>query len=94
MAQRHLIALRSEVREIKVVHDLGDQIVEAFDQRGAGVGITGHAKRFEHQLAELVRGADGGGIEIGERVPQPAAPLVAFGGAAGQQVGDQVVGRP
>ena len=58
VGQHGVVALLPEVGEIQVVDDFGDHVLEAFDQRDAGVAVASHAKRFEHQLAELMRGRD------------------------------------
>ena len=44
--QRRIVALLSEVGQIQIVDDLGDQIVEAFQQRDIGGGVAGHAERL------------------------------------------------
>ena len=68
VAQRRVVFLTPEVREVEVVDDLGDQVVEALLQLDIGGAISNHAKRFQYASAELVRGGDGGRIEVGQRV--------------------------
>ena len=65
----------AEAAEVQVVDDLGHQLVEALDERHPGVGVAGHAEGAQHQLAELVRGRDRGGVEAGQRVAQAVPPL-------------------
>ncbi len=60
-------------REVEVVDDLDDELVERLDQGRAGVGVAGDAERAQHELAELVGGRDGGRVEGGQRVAQPPA---------------------
>ena len=67
--------------EVEVVDDLGDQVGQALHQRDAGVGVTGHAEGLQHQLAELVGGGDGRGVEVGQRVAQPLFPAAPLLGA-------------
>ena len=62
----------AEALEVEVVDDLGDQLVEALDQRDPGVGVAGDAERAQHELAELVGRGDRGGVEAGQRVAQPS----------------------
>ncbi len=69
--QHRIVALLPEVGQIQVVDDLGDQVVEAFQQRDIGGGVAGHAERLQHQLAELVRGGDRRRVETGQRIAQP-----------------------
>ena len=59
--------------EVEVVDHLDDQVVEVLDQRDAGVGVAGDAERAQHQLAELVGGRDGGGVEAGQGVARAGA---------------------
>ena len=79
------------MREVQVVDDLGDQVVEALDQRDTGVGVAGHAKRFQHQLAELVGGGDGRRVEARQRVAQIAARARALVVGAVEQMRDHLV---
>jgi hypothetical protein len=72
--QQRVVALLTEVRQVEIVDDLGHQVGEALHQGDAGVGVTGHAERFQHQLAELVRGGDRRGVEPGQGVAQPLSP--------------------
>ncbi len=91
VGQRRVVALLAEMREVEIVDDLGDQLVEALDQRDPGVGVAGHAQRFQHQLAELVRGRDRRRVEPGQRVAQPLPPLGALVVGAGEQMLDHLV---
>ena len=79
VGQRGVVALAAEVPQVQIVDDLVGQLVEALHQRHPGVGVAGDAQRTQDQLAELVRGGDGGGVERGQRVTQvvgggPAVP--------------------
>ena len=70
-ADRGRLGRAAEALEVEVVDDLGDQVAQVVDQGHPGVGVTGDTERAQHQLAELVRGGDGGGVEVGQRVAQP-----------------------
>ena len=89
--ERRVVVLLAEVRQVQVVDDLGDDIVEALDQLDTGIGIAGHTKRFQHQLAELVRGGDGRGVETGQRVTQPQLALAPTRRGAVEQMLDELV---
>ena len=70
-----LVGQTPEVLQVEIVDGLGHQVFETLDQFDAGVGVAGHAQRFQDVAAELVDGGDGGGVESGQRVPEafPAA---------------------
>ena len=70
VSQHGIVALLPEMGQVEIVDDLGDQLVEVLDQCDARVRIAGHTQRFQHQLTELVRGGDRGGVEPGQRVAQ------------------------
>ncbi len=70
VAQHGVVTLMTEVAEIEVVDDLGDQLVQALHQCHTGVAVTCHPKRFENHLTELVCGGDRCGVEGGQRVAQ------------------------
>ncbi len=91
VGQRGVIAVTAEVHQVEIVDNLGDQLVEVFDQRHTRVGVTRDAQRLEHQLAELVCGGNGCRIESGQRVAQALLTRVALGGAAVEQVSQQLV---
>ena len=67
------LAVLAEAGEVEVVDDLGHQVVEALDQRQPRLGVTGDPQGAQHQLAELVGGGDGRGVEGRERLTQPSA---------------------
>ncbi len=77
--------------KVQIVDDLGDQVVEAFQQRDIGGGVTGHAERLQHQLAELVRGGDRRRIEAGQCIAQPPLARRALIVGAVQQMRHQLV---
>ena len=89
--EHRVVLLLPEVRQVEVVDDLGDHIVEALDQLNTGVGITGHTKGFQDQLAELVCGGDGRGVEAGECVAQPELAFGQLVGGAVEQMLDELV---
>ena len=89
--ERWIVFLLAEVRQVQVVDDLGDDIVEALDQLHTGIGIAGHTKRFQHQLAELVCGGDGRRVEARQRVTQPQLALGQLVGLAVEQMLDHLV---
>ena len=90
--QRRRCLLLTELGEVHVVDDLADQIRQGFDQGHLGVGVAGDAERFQHDVAELMSGGDGGRVEVGQRVPEPRRTPLPFRGRHLQQMGDQVVG--
>ncbi len=70
--ERRRLGRRAPALEEEVVGHLDHEVVEALHQLGARVGVTRDAERAQHQLAELVRGGDGGAVEAGERVDESA----------------------
>ena len=91
VVQQRVVAVEAEVAEVEVVDDLGDQLVEALDQRHTGVAVACHAERLEHHLAELVRGGDGRGVERRQRVAQPLTTVATFVVTAVEQMRDHLV---
>ena len=89
--QHRIVALLTEVSQVQIVDDLGGEIVKAFQQGDVGGGVARHAERFQHQLAELVRGGDRRRVETGQRIAQPLLAECALVVAALQQVGHQLV---
>ena len=81
----------AEPGQIEIIDDLGDQIVETLDEFHPGIGIAGHSQRGQHDVAELVDGGDGGGVEIGQRIGEVGPPSLVFLGIALQQPGDHLV---
>ena len=79
-----------EGAEVEVVDDLAQQVVEVLDQPGPAVGVAGDPERTEHHRAELVGGGDGRGVEVGQRVGDPAVPERPFAGVAVEEQLDQV----
>ena len=77
--------LGAEAGEVEVVDGLGGQLLEVLDERRGGVGVAGHAEAAEHELAELVDGGDGGGVERHERRGQPVEPRRELGVVGGEQ---------
>jgi len=65
--------------------------VETLGENHTRIGITSYTKRFEDQMAELMGGRDGGGIETGEGVAQSLLAAAEFLGGAVEQVGDQLI---
>jgi hypothetical protein len=61
-----------EAAQVEVVDDLVAQVREVLDEAGAWVGVTGDAQPAQHELAELVGRRDGGRVEVGQRLTQPA----------------------
>ena len=68
--QHRFARRRTEVRQVQVVDDFGDQVVEAFHEGHPGVGVPGDAQRSEHQMTELVGGGDRRGVETRECIAQ------------------------
>ena len=91
VGQLRIVAVPAEVRQVEVVDDLGDKVVQALHQLDPGIAVPGHAERLEHQVAELVGGGDGGGVERGERIAQPGLALLEFFVGAREQVLNHLV---
>ena len=78
VAEQRLAVDVAEAAQVEVVDHLGQQVVQVLDEPGAGVGVAGDAEAAEHEVAELVRGGDGGAVEGAQRVAQPLPPLPAL----------------
>ena len=76
-----------EAAEVEIVGDLDHEVVEILDQTGVGVGVARDAERGEHEVAELVGGRDGRGVEVDQRLGQPGVHLRAV--VAGEQQPEQ-----
>ena len=61
------LGLRGEPREVEVVDDLDEQVVEILDEFGVGVGVAGHPEATQHLLAELMGGGDRRRVDVGQR---------------------------
>ena len=59
--------LAAEAREVEVVDGLGGQLLEVLHEDRGGVGVARHPEAAEHELAELVDGGDGRGVEGDQR---------------------------
>ena len=66
-----LVAL--EAPHVEVVHHLVHEVAHVLDERRVGIEVAGHPEPGQHLLAEAVGGGDGGGVEVGQRAPQPGA---------------------
>jgi hypothetical protein len=92
VGQRRVVALAAEVPQVQIVDDLVGQLVEALQASPRRRCIARNAQRTQDQLAELMRGGDGGGVERGQRVAQSAAADLQFlCGSVEQMLHDLVV---
>ena len=91
VGQRWRFAEAAEARQIEIVDDLADQLVETFHQLHPGVGVTGHTQRRQDDIAELVDGRDGGGVETGEGITEQFLARREYVRAAVQQVSHHLV---
>ena len=68
-----------ELAQVEVVDDLVDQVAHVLDQRHVAVDVARGAEPVEDLQAEPVRRLDRGGVEVGDRLAQPAAPQLLLG---------------
>ena len=68
-----------ELPQVEVIDDLVHEVTHVLDQRHVAVDVTGGAEPVQDLQAEPVGGLDGGGVEVGDRLAQPAAPSLLLG---------------
>jgi hypothetical protein len=61
--------------QVQIGGDLGDDVVDGFQDSRPRLPVTGDAEPVEHPLAETVRRGDRGRVEVGQCDGEPAAPL-------------------
>ncbi len=59
-----------EGREVEVVHDLAEQVVDRLRQQHAGLVVAGDPEAVQHLLAETVCRGDGRPVEVRQRPDQ------------------------
>src|SRR5690606_32305044 len=78
--------------QVEIGDDLCSQVVDVLDDRDVGFAFAGDAEFVEHAAAETVRGGDGAGVEVGQRLSQPGPPRVDV--LAREMTDEHVVARP
>ena len=81
-----------ELPEVEVVNDLVHQVTHVLHERHVAVDVARGAEPVENLQAEPMRRLDRGGVEVGDRLGQPVAPLLLLGAwHSGEDLQDLVV---